>query len=144
MIATCSLSPVRQEEVVGNRNSILVVDDEEMICSIAKRILARTGYNVLTATSGREGLELFTRQSDSTVLVLLDMVMDGMSGIETLHRIREIDSDMPCIFSSGRIIDMEDLPSDLQNGVRFLEKPYRSSELSDMVSSMLATVADTV
>lgn len=129
---------------MANQNSILVVDDEEMICSLAKRILAREGYDVLTATSGQEGLELFTGQSEAIAMVLLDMYMDGLSGIETLRRIREIDPGMPCIFSSGQNFQTEDLPSDLQEGVRFLEKPYRFSELSDMVSSMLATAADTV
>lgn len=127
-----------------NRNTVLVVDDEEMINNLAKRILVRAGYDVFTALSGREGLELFEEQSEAIAIVLLDMYMNGLSGIETLRRIREIDPDMPCIFSSGQILEMEDLPSDLHKGVRLLEKPYHASELSDMVSSMLAAVADTV
>lgn len=127
-----------------DRNSILVVDDEEMICSLAKRILVRAGYDVIIATSGREGLSLYSKNSESIALVLLDMYMDSMSGIETLGQIREIEPDMPCIFSSGQMFQLADLPSNLQNGVQFLEKPYRSSDLANLVSTMLAGVADSV
>lgn len=127
-----------------NRYTILVIDDEEMICNLAKRILVRSGYDVIVATSGREGLDLFAMQTEPIALVLLDMYMDDMSGIETLRLIRETAPDMPCIFSSGQVFEKEDLPSGLQDGVLFLEKPYRSSDLSHMVSTMLSAVADSV
>ena len=114
---------------------ILVIDDEEMIRNLARKILQRDGHEVLLADSGQSGLAIFSREHESLGLVLLDIRMHGVSGIETLHRIRDISPTMPCIMSSGQITDQTDLPDDITANLRFLQKPYRANTLSEMVWS---------
>ena len=112
---------------------ILVIDDEEMIRALARKILQRDGHEVHLADSGHSGLAIFSREHKSLGLVLLDIRMHGLSGIETLRRIRDISPTIPCIMSSGQIADQKDLPDDLTEHLRFLQKPYRANTLSEMV-----------
>ncbi len=112
---------------------ILVIDDEEMIRALARKILQRDGHEVLLADSSQSGLAIFSREHESIGLVLLDINLDGVSGMETLRGIRDISPRMPCIMSSGQITDQEDLPDDLTAHLGFLQKPYRANTLSEMV-----------
>lgn len=116
---------------------VLVVDDEEMILSLATKILTRQGYEVITAYSGDEGLKLYARQPDQIDLLLIDLTMPGLSGFETLRRAREIKPGLPCIISSGQLADPDDTPNDLLNGLHFLQKPYRANQLSNLVNEIL-------
>ncbi len=118
---------------------VLVVDDEEMILSMATKILERQGYEVVTACSGGEAVKRCFEQSDQIDLMLLDLTMPGLSGIETLHRVRQTCPDLPCIISSGYDADWDDIPEDLKANVHFLQKPYRADKLTELVSGILAT-----
>ena len=118
---------------------VLVVDDEEMILSIATKILERQGYEVVTAWSGEEGIRKCFEQSDQIDLMLLDSTMPGLSGVETLRRVRQICPDLPCIISSGHNADWDSMPEDLKANVHFLRKPYRAEKLTELVSSILLT-----
>lgn len=71
------------------RPTVLVVDDEQIICDLLKAVLSNAGYEVFTAASGREGLALFQRQRPQ--FTLLDLLMPDMSGIEVLKHIRTLD-----------------------------------------------------
>ena len=117
---------------------ILVVDDEEIILSLATKIIERDGYEVITSCSGDKGIQLYTQQSDQIDLLLLDLTMPGLSGIETLYRVREIRPELPCIISSGRDADQYDIPDDLTSKTFFLKKPYRPDQLSNLVDEILA------
>ncbi len=66
--------------------TILVVDDEQMLCDLMRAVLGRRGHEVMTATGGREGLELFRQHRPR--ITLLDLRMPGMDGIEVLKQIR--------------------------------------------------------
>lgn len=119
---------------------ILVIDDEEMIRSLAQRILARAGFDVLAVESGQGGLKLFSENFHQIDLVLLDLTMDDMPGIETLKRIREISPDLPCIISSGQEPGPNELPDELNRNVCFLQKPYRTKQLLEMVSQISSKI----
>lgn len=128
----------------GESVRILIIDDEEMIRSLAQRILTRGGFDVLTAESGQSGLKLFSENFHQIDLVLLDLTMDDMPGIETLKRIREISPDLPCIISSGQEPGPNELPDELNRNVCFLQKPYRAMQLSEMVNQILSQVGKQV
>lgn len=118
---------------------VLVVDDEEMILSLTAKILERQGYEVVMAFSGEEGLRFCSEQPDQIDLMLLDLFMPGLSGVETLRRVRQTCPDLPCIISSGYDADWDDIPEDLKADVYFLQKPYRADKLTELVSSILLT-----
>ncbi|MBI3809514.1 MAG: response regulator, partial [Nitrospirae bacterium] len=79
--------------------TILVVDDERMICDLLRSVFSAHGHEVFTATSGREGLELFRNRKPR--FTLLDLRMPEMDGIEVLQAIRKISADAPVIMLTG-------------------------------------------
>jgi len=79
--------------------TILVVDDEEVLCDLIQQELSYYGHEVLTANGGRKGIELFTERRPS--LTLLDLRMPEMSGIEVLKRIRALDPQARVIILTG-------------------------------------------
>jgi len=120
--------------------TVLVIDDEEMIRTLTQKILLRAGFDVLTAESGQRGVQLYSERSGQIDLVLLDLTMDDIPGVEVLRKIREISGDLPCIISSGQPPGTDEIPDELQRNVYFLQKPYRANQLSDMVGQILSGV----
>jgi len=119
---------------------ILVIDDEKMIRDLAEKILKRAGYEVLLAENGTVGIDLFSKYKDDIHLIILDIYMEGLSGIDTLRQLKEISSDIPCIISSGNPNDLENIPAELNKNLRFLGKPYRAHQLTDIVKDILVSV----
>jgi DNA-binding response OmpR family regulator len=79
--------------------TILVIDDERMICDLLRSVFSAHGHEVFTATGGREGLDLFRQRKPR--FTLLDLCMPEMDGIEVLQQIRKIDSAAPVIVLTG-------------------------------------------
>src|SRR3990172_12110489 len=79
--------------------TILIVDDEESMRKSLADVMRDEGYDVVTASSGREGIDLLNETQPS--LALLDIAMPGMDGIEVLRRFREMRPDMPVIMVTG-------------------------------------------
>ena len=117
---------------------ILVVDDEQLILDLAGRILRKQGYEVILADSGSSGLEQLNENSNEIDLVLLDIMMDDISGMEVLEQMRHIAPALPCILSSGYNTNEVTIPKNLQNHTCLLEKPYQASQLTKKVHDMLA------
>ena len=80
---------------------VLLVDDEEVIRQVGKRMLEKGGYEVLLANDGQEAIKIFEKQKETIDLVLLDLIMPVMGGKETHRRLQEIDPDVLVIFTSG-------------------------------------------
>src|SRR5256885_14875559 len=100
---TTFLRPKTISEMPRAKPTILVVDDESMALVLIKRLLSEAGYQVVTAQSGFEALDLFRRQPQAFQLVLLDLTMPFMDGEETFHRLREIRADIPVVLCPGFI-----------------------------------------
>jgi DNA-binding NtrC family response regulator len=114
--------------------TVLVIDDEEVIRTLALRILEKAGHTVLTATSGEEGVALFRQPGATINLVVLDARMPGLSGEQTLRQIRDSAPCMPCILSSGSLEIEQDLADELRSNTWFLRKPYQSKDLIALVA----------
>jgi len=117
--------------------TVLVVDDEETVRTVAKRMLQTAGFDVLTTTDGREAVEVFREHADEITLVLLDMTMPYMSGEETFREIRRIKSDAPVILSSG-YKEQEVTNHFAGKGLAgFIQKPYQYKTLVEKIRSIL-------
>lgn len=121
----------------GIKVKILVIDDEMMIRSLAQKILSKAGFDVVLADSGDEGVRRLAADQGEVGLVLMDWTMPGMTGSDTLREIRRIDSDLPCIISSGHTIEDGTAPQEVVANTYFLEKPYRSRQLIEKVAEIL-------
>jgi CheY-like chemotaxis protein len=121
----------------GGQECILVVDDEPTIRELVTDILQPLGYSLLRAKDGMEAIELFTRSHEEIGLVLLDMQMPTLNGLETFRRLREIDPDVRVILSSGYGMD-QDIQEIIREGVLgFIQKPYKINELTRVVRDCL-------
>lgn len=127
-------APGAEPPETPRENVILVVDDEPVIRQIVKVALERSGRSVLLADSGEAAVEIVSRMQDQIKLVLLDWKMPMMDGGETLLRLRAIKPDLRVIVSSGFALS-EAEESYREVGITgYLQKPYRMSELVDLVA----------
>jgi CheY-like chemotaxis protein len=116
---------------------LLVVDDEPMALVLGKRILSEAGFEIETAQSGFECLDLFRKRPRYFDLILLDLSMPFMDGEETFGRLRGISPDVVVLLSTG-FIARERLDRMLAAGMAgFLRKPHRPDELVAHVRSVL-------
>jgi two-component system, cell cycle sensor histidine kinase and response regulator CckA len=117
--------------------TILLVEDEEMLLDVMINILEEKGYTVLLARNGQEGLDLYLKYRKNIALVLTDLGLPGISGIELFDKIREIDPHMHVVLASG-YIEPGDKSKYLAAGIDgFITKPYDPSELLLMIRELI-------
>ncbi|MGD9085049.1 MAG: PAS domain S-box protein [Desulfobacterales bacterium] len=125
------------EEVRGGTETILLVDDEEMVADIGKDLLEKLGYRVLVASGGTEAIKLFQRHRDQIELVILDMIMPDMSGGETFSRMRAIKPDAKILLSSGYSLDRRASAIMKQGCNGFIQKPFNLKKISHKIREIL-------
>ena len=120
------------------RGKILVIDDEKFIIKSLKQHLEKEGCEVLTAESGEEGLEIY--KADAPDIVLLDLNMPGIGGIETLKAIKKLNSDAIVIIITA-YGDIETAVSAIKMGAYdFVEKPFELNRISVLIKKAMETV----
>jgi CheY-like chemotaxis protein len=133
--------PVAGTAATDEPGKILIVDDEEMVRTMAKLSLERSGFNVLTADSGRTAIDLVERHCREIQLVVLDISMPGMSGEEVLHELCKIRPDIRVVVSSGysEAETITCLRGQRVSG--FIQKPYTASWLVEQVKASIQVTA---
>jgi len=116
--------------------TVLLVDDEETVRSLGKRMLETLGFETLLAADGVEGVELYRRHHREICLVLLDLTMPRMSGDEALQEFRQINPTVPVILTSG-YSESEISTRFLGEGATVIQKPYTLSHLRDRLRATL-------
>jgi len=81
--------------------TVLLVDDEERVLDVTREILEKTGYQVLTARSGREAVEVYEKNLPHIALVILDMIMPDMGGEATFRRLKDLHPEVKVLLSSS-------------------------------------------
>jgi CheY-like chemotaxis protein len=138
---TPSSHRLQAASVARGAGTVLVVDDEDMILRVCSRLLRSLGYDVLTASSGREGIELVRKHGRGILLVILDMIMPDMSGRQTYEVLQQIEPNIKVLLASGYSLEgqAQDL---LALGCRgFIQKPFGVAELSAKLQEILAPAA---
>jgi CheY-like chemotaxis protein len=139
--------PVREAEpllaspptvsLVSGQERILFIDDEPALVNMGKEFLERLGYDVVTETSSREALALFTRQPDRFDLVITDMTMPGMTGEGLAQELRRIRPDIPIILCSGFSHYLNEEEAKAIGICAFLMKPFVLQDLAETVRTVL-------
>ena len=125
--------PTVDATVRKGSETILLVDDEEMIRKVASAMLQSLGYHVIVAASGAEAVAVISQRGDSIDLVILDMIMPDMDGSATFDSLRAIMPKVAVLLSSGYSINGQTINM-LQKGCRgFIQKPFTLSELSQKI-----------
>lgn len=120
----------------GN-GTVLVIDDEEVVRNVTKRMLARLGYTPLLADDGPAGVDIYQKQQSEIVCVLLDMTMPRMSGEETLGHLKRINPNVRVLLMSGY---SEQEAGNRFNGKgvsAFMQKPYTPQDLQEKLNEVL-------
>jgi two-component system, cell cycle sensor histidine kinase and response regulator CckA len=92
-----------KEEDLSGSQTILMIDDEDLLLTMGETILSSYGYRVLTANSGQKALEIFSNAPSAIDLVITDLVMPKMSGREVIEHLRKIAPEVRIICSSGYV-----------------------------------------
>jgi signal transduction histidine kinase len=125
------------ERFIRGTETVLLVDDEDVILKIGRELFEAMGYRVLTAKDGQEALKVYKKNQDNIDIVVLDMVMPTMGGGEAYDRIKEINSDVKVLLSSGFSIDGE-ASEILERGCDgFIQKPFNMNGLSGKIREVL-------
>ncbi len=124
-------------EAARRGETILLVDDEELIVLYGRLVLEKAGYRVLSASSGEEAVSLFREKRSDISLAIIDMVMPGIGGIAAVNEILSLSPDTPVIISSSYEPDyLEGGPG--PKATSYLPKNYSPEEMLELVRRILA------
>jgi CheY-like chemotaxis protein/anti-sigma regulatory factor (Ser/Thr protein kinase) len=121
------------EDDLHGMETVLMVDDENMLLTMAETVLSEYGYCVLTANSGQKALAILSQGDVQVDLIITDLVMPTMGGRELIERVRRLAPDTRIISTSGYV-----LSADKQTGTPYLQKPFTSRDLLLKVKQVLA------
>ena len=126
--------------------NVLVVDDDLAVRMTIKLVLERDGHRVSVASDGRAGLKAVA--AGGVDLLVLDLFMPGMDGLETLREVRRHRADLPVIVISGTSLDVPGLPAPdflamavKLGAVRSLQKPFKPRDIIEAVQASLGDAA---
>ena len=117
--------------------TVLLVDDDVVVRDTCRSWLLRLGYRVLEAGSGREAIDIFRANADDIDLVVLDVVMPGIAGMEVFSTIRSLSPGQKVLFSTGCDVGQELEGLDREANVGVIDKPFRMMELAESVKSLI-------
>lgn len=132
--------PRREEpEVIrhGQGETVLLVEDEPSVLEVGKAMLEHLGYRILTATNGHEALDMYETYRDEIALVLMDLVMPEMDGIQLLSALKELNPSIKAVMMSGYPLG-EETEQLMDQGIStWLQKPLKPAQLAQAVSQAL-------
>ena len=112
--------------------TILLVDDDRDIRALTKRLLERAGYKVLTAVDGEDGLSVYRAHRGTLGLLLTDVSMPRMNGVDLADRIQQLDSELPILFMTGGSFAAPER-------YEYIAKPVAPAELVRRVGALVAS-----
>jgi CheY-like chemotaxis protein len=142
VVFTSETTFIRKPAARIHSGRVLVVDDDPMLLEVLKACLQRSHFEVQTANDGEEGLELFKTQGAGLALVVCDVDMPRMDGIEMAREVRKLNAGMPILLMSG---DEESAAQGIRRigdslAPAFLKKPFRLAEFTRRVQERLGRV----
>ncbi len=134
---TAHLEAHVDDMIIRGSETILLVDDEDIIIDVDKPMLEKLGYVVIVARDGENAVDAVSETGDNIDLVILDLIMPVMDGSKTFDAIREIHPKMPIILSSGYSLKGKATDIMRRGCNAFIQKPFNISELSQLIRKVL-------
>ena len=116
---------------------LLVVDDEEALLALMERFLLRSGFAVTGVSCGEEAWEALRDAPTEFALLILDLTLPGLSGVDLLRKVRELAPALPVLLLSGYPFDTGSLPVLLRDRVWFVQKPFSPKTLVVLIEEIL-------
>jgi PAS domain S-box-containing protein len=130
-----SAPPPAPQRAEPSRGLVLLVEDEPRVRAQAQRLLRRAGYDVVEAADGAEGKQRFAERQHEITVVVSDVVMPIVGGVEMVVALRAQRPDLPVVFVSGYTAEEQDLP--VGERTMFLTKPYTIDALCEAIGSVV-------
>lgn len=125
------------DSLATGNETILLVDDEQIIIDVARDMLEMLGYRVIVAQDGQHAIDIYDEQKDEIALVILDMVMPGLSGADVFQALKAINPKVKVILASGYIMSRQ-IAAVMAQGCRaFMSKPYRLEDLAEKIREII-------
>ena len=125
------------EDLLKSEETVLLVDDEEMILDVGRQLLEKLGYRVLSAGSGKQAIEIYKKNKENIHIVILDMIMPVMGGGKTFDSLKKIDPEVKVLLSSGYSLNGQ-ATEILNRGCNgFIQKPFNLMDLSHKIRGIL-------
>jgi len=129
--------PEVPEHIERGDETILLVDDEEIIIDVGAQLLERLGYTVLEARGGEEAVRIYRENRDKIDMLILDMIMPDIGGGEVYDEIKKINPDVKILLSSGYSINGQ-ATEILKKGCNgFIQKPFNMKNISKKIREVL-------
>jgi two-component system cell cycle sensor histidine kinase/response regulator CckA len=128
---------IEDQPVRGGKETILIAEDHEGICEMARAALESCGYHILIAHDGEEAVAIFSAHRDSIALVLLDVIMPRRSGPEVYAAITALKPGVSVVFATGYSNETAALAEIVERGIAVLKKPYSPGVLCRRVREVL-------
>ncbi|MBW2095761.1 MAG: PAS domain S-box protein [Deltaproteobacteria bacterium] len=129
--------PEKEAEIKGGEETILLVDDEELLRDIGKEILEEFGYTVCTASDGETALKQYSEKKDEISLVILDLMMPVMGGKQCLEQILAMDPDAKVVIASGYSVNGPTRTTLEAGAMGFIKKPFELKQMLKVVREVL-------
>ncbi|NVM56860.1 MAG: response regulator [Desulfobacterales bacterium] len=124
-------------DLLRGAETLLLVDDEDMIIDVGQEILREMGYKVILAKSGKEAVEIYEKNKDKIDMVILDMIMPDMGGGAAYDRMKEINPNIKVLLSTGYSMDGKASEILARGCDCFIQKPFSIKQLSQSIRSVL-------
>ena len=118
--------------------TVLLVDDEEIVIGVGRQMLARLGYSVLTAKNGLEAVDIYRENQNTIGLVILDIIMPGLEAGETCDKLRALNPAIKVLLSSGYSLDQETKAIMDRGCSGFIQKPFNLKILEDKIEEIMS------
>ena len=129
--------PLLDARALEGTERILIADDEELVRIVMRTVLAFRGYQIVEAVNGEDAVEKYTQSAKPFDLVLMDVHMPRLNGLDALAQIRQRDPRVKAVMLSGGLQEKDAEHSADIEGVRFLQKPFENQELVCLVREMI-------
>ncbi|MBA4366574.1 MAG: hypothetical protein C0403_02930 [Desulfobacterium sp.] len=125
------------EELATGTETILLIDDEDIVVDVCQSMLKKLGYKVIAARGGKIGIDIYKQKKEKISLVILDIIMPDMEGGQVFNRIKEINPTAKVLLSSG--CSMNDQVSTIleKGGNGFIQKPFKIKQLSSSIRDII-------
>ena len=128
---------VGKKEFPGGSETIFLVEDNEEVRKLAKRILEKRGYKILDRSQGKEALQIYEEHKGPIHLMVTDVVMPGMSGRELANRLMSVHPEMKVLYMSGYTDNSITHHGVLEKGMNYIQKPFTVDGLLRKVREVL-------
>ncbi len=123
--------------MVNGPETVLLVDDEEIVVGVGKQMLEKLGYTVLIARNGQEAVDVYKNSPDDVDLVLLDMIMPGLEAGDTYDKLKSVNPAIKVLLSSGYSLDQKAGAIIARGCNGFIQKPFNMKILQEKIGEIM-------